>query len=146
MFFGTSVLCAVKLAGASFGLWEICICGAGYCAGGLPDGRDPPALILTRRSPSPLWMFARFEAKKVAPYIPGANGRRILRCRSDLSAVPHNLFADYEQAHQMVRGSRDSLYSGQHLSTYPAAKHQRLLAALVEIVITSMPDWFDYGR
>ncbi|HDT6047747.1 TPA: aquaporin, partial [Raoultella planticola] len=25
MFFGTSVLCAAKLAGASFGLWEICI-------------------------------------------------------------------------------------------------------------------------
>lgn len=27
MFFGTSVLCAAKLAGASFGLWESALCG-----------------------------------------------------------------------------------------------------------------------
>ena len=137
MFFGTSVLCAAKLAGASFGLWEICIVwGLGialavYLTAGISGAHLNPAVTIA------LWMFARFEAKKVAPYILAQMAGAF--CGAALTyLLYHNLFADYEQAHQMVRGSQDSLYLASIFSTYPAASISVWLAALVEIVITSM--------
>ncbi len=40
LFFGICCLSALKLAGASLGLWEICIIwGLGISPGGVPDGR-----------------------------------------------------------------------------------------------------------
>ncbi|MGX2012883.1 MIP/aquaporin family protein, partial [Enterobacter asburiae] len=100
MFFGTSVLCAAKLAGASFGLWEICIVwGLGialavYLTAGISGAHLNPAVTIA------LWMFARFEAKKVAPYILAQMAGAF--CGAALTyLLYHNLFADYEQAHQM---------------------------------------------
>ncbi|HHG8772955.1 TPA: MIP/aquaporin family protein [Raoultella planticola] len=137
MFFGTSVLCAAKLAGASFGLWEICIVwGLGialavYLTAGISGAHLNPAVTIA------LWMFASFDAKKVAPYILAQMAGAF--CGAALTyLLYHNMFADYEQAHQMVRGSQDSLYLASIFSTYPAANISVWLAALVEIVITSM--------
>ncbi len=49
-----------------------------------------------------------------------------------------NLFADFESAHNMVRGSAESLQLASIFSTYPAAAINVWQAALVEVVITSM--------
>lgn len=49
-----------------------------------------------------------------------------------------NLFIEYETAHNMVRGSVDSLYLASIFSTYPAAALSVWQAAGVEIVITSI--------
>jgi len=69
LFFGISCLAAVKVAGASFGLWEICIVwGLGislavYLTAGISGAHLNPAITIA------LWLFARFPARKVVPYI-----------------------------------------------------------------------------
>ncbi|XBS70872.1 MIP/aquaporin family protein [Acerihabitans sp. KWT182] len=137
MFFGTSVLCAAKVAGASFGLWEICVVwGLGialavYLTAGISGAHLNPAVTIS------LWMFASFDARKVLPYILAQTAGAF--CGAALTyLIYHNLFADYEHAHQMVRGSRDSLFLASIFSTYPAASISLWLAGLVEIVITSI--------
>ena len=137
MFFGTSVLCAVKVAGASFGLWEICVVwGLGialavYLTAGISGAHLNPAVTIS------LWLFASFNARKVVPYILAQTAGAF--CGAALTyLLYHNMFADYEQAHQMVRGSQDSLFLASIFSTYPAASISVWLAALVEIVITSI--------
>lgn len=137
MFFGTSVLCAVKLAGASFGLWEICVVwGLGialavYLTAGISGAHLNPAVTIS------LWLFASFDVRKVVPYILAQLAGAF--CGAALTyLLYHNMFTDYEQAHQMVRGSQDSLFLASIFSTYPAANISVGLAALVEIVITSI--------
>ena len=49
-----------------------------------------------------------------------------------------SLFIEYETAHNLVRGSADSLQLAGLFSTYPAAALSVWQAALVEIVITSI--------
>ncbi|MGE9501978.1 propanediol diffusion facilitator PduF, partial [Escherichia coli] len=49
-----------------------------------------------------------------------------------------SLFTDFESAHNMVRGSAESLQLVSIFSTYPAAAINVWQAALVEVVITSM--------
>ncbi|SUX61872.1 propanediol diffusion facilitator [Citrobacter braakii] len=49
-----------------------------------------------------------------------------------------SLFTEYESAHQMVRGSLESLHLASIFSTYPAAALSVWQAALVEVVITSI--------
>lgn len=137
IFFGTSVLSAVKLAGAELGLWEICIVwGLGialavYLAAGISGAHLNPAVTVS------LWLFARFDGKKVIPYalaqIAGAF------CGAALTyLLYHTLFIEYEQTHQMMRGSQDSLFLASIFTTYPAASISTGLAAVVEIIITSM--------
>lgn len=137
IFFGTSVLCAAKLAGASFGLWEICLVwGLGialavYLTSGISGAHLNPAVTVS------LWMFASFSAKKVVPYILAQIAGAF--CGAALTyLLYHNLFTEYEQAHQMIRGSKDSLFLASIFSTYPASSISTGLAALVEIVITSI--------
>ncbi|NDL63190.1 MIP/aquaporin family protein [Acerihabitans arboris] len=137
IFFGTSVLCAAKLAGASFGLWEICVVwGLGialavYLTAGISGAHLNPAVTVA------LWLLASFDGKKVLPYIlaqvAGAFGGAALTY-----LLYHNMFDMYEQAHQMVRGSQESLFLASIFSTYPAGAISVGLAALVEIVITSI--------
>ncbi len=137
IFFGTSVLCAAKLAGASFGLWEICVVwGLGialavYLTAGISGAHLNPAITIA------LWLFASFDKRKVLPYIvaqvAGAFGGAALTY-----LLYHNMFDLYEQAHQMVRGSQESLFLASIFSTYPAAAISIGLAAFVEIVITSI--------
>lgn len=137
MFFGTSVLCASILANASFGLWEICVVwGLGialavYLTAGISGAHLNPAVTIS------LWMFANFSARKVLPYIIAQMIGAF--CGAMLTYMMyHNLFIDYEQTHQMVRGSKESLALAGIFSTYPSASISVWLAGFVEIVITSI--------
>lgn len=137
IFFGSSVLCASTLAGASFGLWEICVVwGLGialavYLTAGVSGAHLNPAVTIA------LWAFASFEAKKVVPYILAQTAGAF--CGAALAyLIYHNMFADYEQAHQIVRGSQQSLSLAGIFTTFPAANISVWLAAMVEIIITSM--------
>jgi MIP family channel proteins len=137
MFFGTSVLCAAKLAGANFGLWEICIVWGlaialgVYLTAGISGGHLNPAVTIA------LWLFGNFDKRKVLPYIlaqmVGAFGGAALTY-----LLYHNMFDLYEQTHQMVRGSQDSLFLASIFSTYPAAAISVGMAGVVEMVITSI--------
>lgn len=80
--FGIGCLCALKLAGASLGLWEICIIwGLGislavYLTAGISGAHLNPAVTIA------LWLFAAFPARKVLPYcvaqLAGAFGGAVL--------------------------------------------------------------------
>lgn len=69
IFFGVGCVAALKVAGASFGLWEISIMwGMGvalavYATAGLSGAHLNPAVTIA------LWKFACFDGKKVIPYI-----------------------------------------------------------------------------
>lgn len=137
MFFGTSVLCAARLAGASFGLWEICVVwGLGialavYLTAGISGAHLNPAITIA------LWLMANFDGKKVLPYIAAQVVGAF--CGAALTyLLYHNMFAVYEQVHNMARGSQESLYLAGIFSTYPAETISVALAALVELVITSI--------
>ncbi|WP_413722833.1 MIP/aquaporin family protein [Sodalis sp. RH23] len=137
MFFGTSVLCAAKLAGASFGLWEICVVwGLGialavYLTAGISGAHLNPAITIA------LWLLANFEGRKVLPYILAQVAGAFFGAALTY-LLYHNMFGLYEQAHQMVRGSQESLFLASIFSTYPASAISVGLAALVETVITSI--------
>lgn len=68
LFFGIGCLCALKVAGASLGLWEICIIwGLGislavYLTAGISGAHLNPAVTIA------LWLFASFPARKVLPF------------------------------------------------------------------------------
>lgn len=137
LFFGIGCVCAAKLAGASLGLWEICIIwGLGislavYLTAGISGAHLNPAVTIA------LWLFARFPAHKVLPYslaqFAGAFSGAVLAW-----FLYSNLFVEYETAHNMVRGSVESLAVAGVFSTYPAAALSIWQALLVEIVITSI--------
>lgn len=137
IFFGAGCLCALKVAGAGFGLWEICIVwGLGislaiYLTSGISGAHLNPAVTVA------LWLFACFPAKKVLPYclaqVVGAF------CGAMLTYVLYrNLFLTFEETHHMVRGSLESLQLASIFSTYPAAAINVWQAGLVEVVITSI--------
>ena len=137
IFFGACCLCAVKLAGASFGLWEICIVwGLGialavYLTAAISGAHLNPAVTIA------LWLFACFDGKKVIPYIisqtAGAFGGALV-----CYVLYYNLFIDYEQAHNMIPGTPESLYLTSIFSTYPHPSISLIQASLVEIIITSI--------
>jgi MIP family channel proteins len=137
IFFGVSCLAAVNVAGASFGLWEICIVwGLGislavYLTAGISGAHLNPAITIA------LWLFACFPGRKVIPYsiaqISGAFSGAMLAYM-----LYHNLFTDFETAHNIIRGSVESLQLASVFSTYPSSAISVWQAAFVEIVITSM--------
>ncbi|OWH12392.1 aquaporin [Escherichia coli] len=137
LFFGIGCLCALKVAGASLGLWEICIIwGLGislavYLTAGISGAHLNPAVTIA------LWLFASFPARKVLPFcvaqLAGAFGGAVLAY-----SLYSSLFIDFESAHNIVRGSAESLQLASIFSTYPAAAINVWQAALVEVVITSM--------
>ncbi|EHP0637224.1 TPA: propanediol diffusion facilitator PduF [Escherichia coli] len=137
LFFGIGCLCALKVAGASLGLWEICIIwGLGislavYLTAGISGAHLNPAVTIA------LCLFASFPARKVLPFcvaqLAGAFGGAVLAY-----SLYSSLFTDFESAHNIVRGSAESLQLASIFSTYPAAAINVWQAALVEVVITSM--------
>lgn len=137
LFFGIGCLCAMKVAGASLGLWEICIIwGLGislavYLTAGVSGAHLNPAITIA------LWLFACFPVRKVVPYIiaqvAGAFGGAAIAY-----LLYQSLFIEYETVHNLVRGSADSLQLAGLFSTYPAAALSVWQAALVEIIITSI--------
>lgn len=92
LFFGICCLSALKLTGASLGLWEICIIwGLGislavYLTAGISGGHLNPAVTVA------LWLFACFPGRKVVPYIvaqvAGAFGGAVLAASGALDRSP----------------------------------------------------------
>ncbi|MTH47408.1 propanediol diffusion facilitator PduF [Intestinirhabdus alba] len=137
LFFGIGCLSALKVAGASLGLWEICIIwGLGislavYLTSGISGAHLNPAVTIA------LWLFACFPGRKVVPYavaqVAGAFGGAALGY-----LLYSSLFIEFETTNSMVRGSVESLQLASIFSTYPAAALSVWKAALVEMVITSI--------
>lgn len=137
LFFGIGCLCAMKVSGATLGLWEICIIwGLGislavYLTAAVSGAHLNPAITIA------LWLFACFPARKVVPYIvaqvAGAFGGAAVAY-----LLYHSVFIEYETAHHIVKGSVESLQLAALFSTYPATALSIWEAALVEIIITSI--------
>ena len=137
IFFGTGCVAALKVAGASFGLWEISIIwGVGvsmaiYLTAGVSGAHLNPAVSIA------LAIFADFEKRKLPFYIlaqiAGAFCGALL-----VYTLYSNLFFDYEQTHAMVRGSQASLELASVFSTYPHPALSTGQAFLVEAIITAI--------
>ncbi|WP_295481329.1 MIP/aquaporin family protein [uncultured Pseudomonas sp.] len=137
IFFGTGCVAALKVAGASFGLWEISIIwGVGvsmaiYLSAGVSGAHLNPAVSIA------LTLFAGFEKRKLPFYViaqvAGAFcGAALVYC------LYSTLFFDFEQAHGMLRGSPASLDLASVFSTYPHPSLSTAQAALVEVIITAI--------
>ena len=137
IFFGAGCVAALKVAGASFGQWEICIIWglavsmAAYMTAGVSGAHLNPAVTVA------LCLFANFEARKVVPYIIAQVAGAF--CAAALVyGLYYNLFLDYEQSHHMIRGTVESLDLAVIFSTYPNPKISVGQAFLIEAVITAM--------
>ncbi|MDR3432874.1 MAG: aquaporin family protein [Rouxiella aceris] len=137
IFFGAGCVAALKLAGASFGQWEISIIwGLGvsmavYLTAAISGAHLNPAITIA------LCLFANFDGRKVLPYIVAQVAGAF--CAAALVyGLYYNLFIDFEQSHNMVRGSVESLNLAGIFSTYPNPHISVLQAFLVEAVITAI--------
>ncbi|MFP1750501.1 MIP/aquaporin family protein [Lonsdalea quercina] len=137
IFFGVGCVAALKLAGASFGQWEISIIwGLGvamaiYLTAAISGAHLNPAVTIT------LWLFACFDGRKVVPYILAQIAGAF--CAAALVyALYYNLFYATEQAQGIVRGSVESLSLASIFSTYPNPLLSVPQAFLVETVITAI--------
>lgn len=137
IFFGTGCVAALKVAGASFGLWEISIIwGVGvsmaiYLTAGVSGAHLNPAVSIA------LCLFAGFEKGKLPFYIVAQIAGAF--CGAALVYTLYSsLFFDYEQAHAMVRGSQASLELASVFSTYPHPALSTGQAFLVEVIITAI--------
>ncbi|WXL27270.1 MIP/aquaporin family protein [Ectopseudomonas mendocina] len=137
IFFGTGCVAALKVAGASFGLWEISIIwGVGvslaiYLSAGVSGAHLNPAVSIA------LSLFADFEKRKLPFYILA----QIAGAFSAAALVYYlysNLFIDYEQSHNMIRGTQASLELASVFSTYPHPAITVGQAFVVELVITAV--------
>jgi glycerol uptake facilitator protein len=137
IFFGTGCVAALKVAGASFGLWEISIIwGIGvsmaiYLTAGVSGAHLNPAVSIC------LSLFGSFEKRKLPFYIIAQVAGAL--CGAALVYTLYSsLFFDYEQAHHMLRGSVQSLELASVFSTYPNPALSTGQAFLVELVITAI--------
>ena len=105
IFFGVGCVAALKVAGASFGLWEISIMwGMGvalavYATAGLSGAHLNPAVTIA------LWKFACFDGKKVIPYIISQMLGAFFAAAL-VYGLYRNVFIDYEGSHNFVRGTQ----------------------------------------
>ncbi|CNE41555.1 MIP/aquaporin family protein [Yersinia enterocolitica] len=137
IFFGVGCVAALKLAGASFGQWEISIIwGLGvamaiYLTAAISGAHLNPAVTIA------LWLFACFDRRKVLPYIVAQVAGAF--CAAALVfGLYYNLFIDFEQTHQIARDSVESLNLAGIFSTYPNPHISVFQAFLVETVITAI--------
>lgn len=137
VFFGAGCVAALKVAGASFGQWEISIIwGLGvamaiYLTAAISGAHLNPAVTVA------LWLFACFERRKVLPYIVAQVAGAF--CAAALVyGLYYNLIVDFEQAHNIVRGSADSLGLAGIFSTYPNPHISVFQALCIETVITAI--------
>ncbi|WP_434675963.1 MIP/aquaporin family protein [Pseudomonas sp. D3-10] len=137
IFFGTGCVAALKVAGASFGLWEISIIwGVGvsmaiYFSAGISGAHLNPAVSIA------LCIFTDFEKRKLPFYIvcqvTGAFCGALL-----VYTLYSNLFFDFEQSRHMIRGTVASLELASVFSTYPHPALSTGQAFLVEMIITAI--------
>ncbi|MBF8637886.1 aquaporin [Pseudomonas fulva] len=137
IFFGTGCVAALKVAGASFGLWEISIIwGVGvsmsiYLTAGISGAHLNPAVSIA------LTLFAGFERRKL-PFYMLAQVCGAFCGAALVYTLYSSLFFDFEQAHAMLRGSESSLDLAAVFSTYPHPSLSTAQALLVEVVITAI--------
>ncbi|MCS5872859.1 aquaporin family protein [Klebsiella pneumoniae subsp. pneumoniae] len=117
-FFGAGCVAALRVAGASFGQWEISIIwGLGvamaiYLTAGVSGAHLNPAVTIA------LWLFACFERRKVLPFIVAQTAGAF--CAAALVyGLYRQLFLDLEQSQHIVRGTAASLNLAGVFSTYP---------------------------
>ena len=137
IFFGTGCVAALKVAGASFGLWEISVIwGVGvsmaiYLTAGVSGAHLNPAVSIA------LCLFGDFERRKLPFYIVAQVAGAF--CGAALVYTLYSaLFFEYEHAHQIVRGTEASLELASVFSTYPNAALSDGQAFMVEAVITAI--------
>ena len=137
IFFGVGCVAALKVAGASFGQWEISVIwGLGvamaiYLTAGVSGAHLNPAVTIA------LWLFACFDKRKVIPFIISQVAGAF--CAAALVyGLYYNLFLDFEQTHHIVRGSVESVDLAGTFSTYPNPHINFVQAFAVEMVITAI--------
>ena len=101
IFFGVGCVAALKVAGASFGQWEISVIwGLGvamaiYLTAGVSGAHLNPAVTIA------LWLFACFDKRKVIPFIVSQVAGAF--CAAALVyGLYYNLFFDFEQTHHIA--------------------------------------------
>lgn len=125
LFFGIGCLSALKVAGASLGLWEICIIwGLGislavYLTSGISGGHLNPAVTVA------LWLFACFPGRKVFPYIvsqvAGAFGGAVLAY-----VLYSTMFTEFESAHHNRARQRREPAAGEYFQHLPGGIAEHL--------------------
>lgn len=137
IFFGTGCVAALKVADATFGLWEISIIwglavSMGiYLSAGISGAHLNPAVSIA------LALFSGFEKRKLPFYISAQIAGAF--CGAGLVYLLYiSLFFEFEHTHQMVRGSVESLELASAFTTYPNAAISVGQAFLVETVITTV--------
>ncbi len=134
VFFGLGCVAAVRIAGAQLGLWEISVIwGFGvalavYLTAGISGAHLNPAVTLA------LWLFACFDKRKVVPYII-AQMLGGFFAAALVYAMYSPVFLDYDQVHNIIRGTQESLFTAGVFSTYPAPQISELHAFFIEVVI-----------
>ena len=137
LFLGIGCVAALKVAGASFGQWEVCIIWgmavtlAVYLTAGVSGAHLNPAVTVA------LWLCANFDKKKVLPYI-AAQVSGAFCGAAMVYALYCSLFNEVEQTQHMVRGSLESLSLAGIFSTYPHPAISVFQAFGVEFVITAI--------
>ncbi len=137
IFFGTGCVAALKVAGASFGLWEISIIwGVGvsmaiYFTAGVSGAHLNPAVSIA------LCLFTDFEKRKLPFYI-FAQVAGAFCAAALVYTLYSNLFFDFEQSHHLMRGTQASLELASVFSTYPHPLLSTGQAFLVEVIITAI--------
>lgn len=118
IFFGTGCVAALKVAGASFGLWEISLIWgmavslAIYLSAGISGAHLNPAVSIA------LCLFAGFERRKLPFYIAAQVSGAF--CGASLVYLLYvSLIVDVEQTRLMLRGSQASLELAAVFATYP---------------------------
>lgn len=92
IFFGVGCVAALKVAGASFGQWEISVIwGLGvamaiYLTAGVSGAHLNPAVTIA------LWLFACFDKRKVIPFIVSQVAGAFLCCGFSLRALLQFIF------------------------------------------------------
>ena len=144
IFFGAGCVAALRVAGASFGQWEISIIwGLGvamaiYLTAGVSGAHLNPAVTIA------LWLFACFERRKVLPFIVAQTAGAF--CAAALVyGLYRQLFLDLEQSQHIVRGTAASLNLAGVFSTYPHSHITFIQAFAVETTIHGNPDGDDHG-
>lgn len=137
IFFGAGCVAALRVAGASFGQWEISIIwGLGvamaiYLTAGVSGAHLNPAVTIA------LWLFACFERRKVLPFIVAQTAGAF--CAAALVyGLYRQLFLDLEQSQHIVRGTVASLNLAGVFSTYPHPHITFWQAFAVETTITAI--------
>lgn len=137
LFLGAGCVSVAVLTNSVIGIWEICIIWgvafglAIYLCAGVSGAHLNPAVTIA------LWACAGFERNKVLPYIVAQTLGALIGAEMAYLCYS-SLFEAYEAAHQIVRGSSESLALAGIFSTYANPNLSIPHAALIEVMITAV--------